>query len=112
MIIESGSPPLPVQVERRMRWAAASIGQTVTLIGTGFTAGRNTVQIGDGYVVNLSAPDSSSLRFTLPDHLDPCPPDTQACVAVILPLLPGSYKVWVTNAHGTSNAATLEVTRK
>jgi len=67
------------------------------------------VRIGDGYLGNLTSSDRSTLRFTLPAYLSPCPPEVQVCIQVVVEVKPGSYQVSVTNANGTSNAVTMQV---
>jgi hypothetical protein len=106
------SPVQPTETPRitSVQPSSAAVGQTVTLTGSGFT-GANTVQIGGGYVWNVAAADSTTLQFTLPQALQPCPPTAQVCIQVILLLQPGTYQVWVVNAGGSSNAATLQVVK-
>lgn len=103
---EPTAPPTITQVQP----ASAAVGATVTIVGTGFTEDSNTVELGNGYIAKLSTDDPTTLRFTVPEWLNPCPPTGQACIAVIFPLQPGSYSVVVTNAHGRSNMATVQVT--
>jgi hypothetical protein len=87
----------------------AAIGDTVTLRGSGFAAADNGVRIGEGYVLGIASADTTSLAFALPSALTPCPPGAQACIALAVPLNPGTYPVAVVNAKGTSNTLPLQV---
>jgi hypothetical protein len=89
-----------------------AVGDTVTLVGTGFTSTENTIKIGSGYLAHLSTADVSTLRFVLPSSLSPCPPEAQVCIQIVLDLTPGTYPVSVINANGTSIPVTMRVVAK
>jgi len=88
---------------------SGSIGDKVTLTGTGFTTTGNNINFGGivNAVVNLSSTDGKTLTFTVPSQL--C--NQLSGSAVCPPLKPGTYDVWVTNANGRSNSVTFEVTK-
>lgn len=92
--------------------SAAAVGDTVTISGSGFTSTANAIKIGAGYLLGIATPDSTSLRFTLPTALTPCPPGTQVCITLAVLLTPGTYPVSVVNANGTSNELTFQVVAK
>jgi hypothetical protein len=87
----------------------ASVGDSITLTGSGFAASDNAIKIGAGYLLGVASAGGVSLTFTLPATLSPCPPGTQVCVALVLVLTPGTYQVSVVNASGTSNPLSLQV---
>ena len=106
----SDSVPRPVAAQ--VLPSPAVVGDVMTITGRGFTPTDNSVRIGAGYVNKLPAVNSTTIRFTLPDYLEACPPGQQVCIALALPLPAGTYKVSVINANGTSNEVTLLVAEK
>ena len=70
-----------------------SVGDTITVRGSGFTPTGNTVQIGSAVVDNLSSPDGHTIKF-------------EAAPAAGLSFIPGMkiYTATVTNANGQSNS--------
>jgi hypothetical protein len=100
----SGAPALTSMVPPQ-----ASVGDAITLKGSGFSARNTGVKIGSGYVNNVTPTDDTTLTFKLPSALSACPPGTEVCVALAIPVTPGSYQVSVVTAEGTSNALTLQV---
>ena len=70
-----------------------SVGDTITVRGSGFTPTENTVQIGSAVVENLSSPDGHMITF-------------QAPAAAGLSFVHGIkiYSATVTNANGQSNS--------
>lgn len=104
-------PVLPPAVAK-IQPATAAVGDPITITGSGFTATDNAVKIGAGYLNKISSADAVTIRFDLPSYLAACPPDQQVCVALALPLPPGTYKLSVVNAHGTSNEVPLVVIDK
>jgi predicted PurR-regulated permease PerM len=53
-----------------------SVGTPITITGLGFAPTNNTVKFGNGYIKNLASnADGTSITFTVPSELDPCPPD-------------------------------------
>jgi len=71
----------------------ASVGDTITVRGSGFTPTGNTVQIGSAVVENLSSPDRHTIKV-------------QAPAAGELSFIPGMkiYSATVTSASGQSNS--------
>ena len=90
----------------------AAVGDAITLRGSGFAATDNAIKIGEGYLHGVAAAGMASLTFTLPPALTPCPPGTQACIALALLVTPGEYQVSVVTPKGASNALTLRVVGK
>jgi hypothetical protein len=105
---QPSSAPTIAQVQP----TTVAIGGTITLVGSGFTAGGNVVEFGDGYLGATLNSDTTVLRFTVPDYLDPCAPTAEMCIATIVMMTPGPYRVVVSNANGRSNAVTVQVTGK
>lgn len=103
------TPPGQVPTIQRIQPSASPVGGTVTITGAGFTPTANAVRIGSGYLLGQDSTDGTSIRFALPEYLGVCPPGTQACIAIALVLTPGTYKVAVVNAGGTSNEVALTV---
>lgn len=101
--------PGPAPTISRIQPPAVAVGDAVTISGGNFTATANSLKIGAGYLNGVPSTDSTSIRFNLPSYLGVCPPGTEACVALALALTPGSYKVSVINANGTSNEVSLQV---
>ena len=87
--------------------ALAQIGDTITVTGTGFTQTGNAIQIGTGYVLGVPSSDGKTLRFVLPAYLGSCPPFVDVCAMFAIQVSPGTYQLFVINAHGTSNAVSL-----
>jgi hypothetical protein len=105
-----GQGPRPTVA--KIQPSTAAVGDPMVITGTGFTATDNAVKIGVGYLNKLSSVDSRTIRFDLPSYLGACPPDQEVCVALALPLPPGTYKVSVVNANGKSNEVSLAVIEK
>ncbi|PYU11819.1 MAG: hypothetical protein DMG37_15365 [Acidobacteria bacterium] len=70
-----------------------SVGDTITVRGSGFTPTGNTVQIGSAVVENLSSPDRHTIKV-------------QAPAAGELGFIPGMkiYSATVTSASGQTNS--------
>jgi len=100
----SGAPVLTSMTPRQ-----ASVGDAITLTGSRFSARYTGVKIGPGYVNNVTPTSDATLTFKLPPALSACPPGTEVCVALAIPVTPGSYPVSVVNPEGPSNALTLQV---
>ena len=94
----------------RITPGAAAIGALVTMTGSRFTPTDNTLAF-DGaflggryhtaYLNHLKSPNGTTLAFELPDGLSACG-QTDACIEIRLPLIPGTYRVALLNAHGAS----------
>jgi hypothetical protein len=83
----------------------------VTLSGSGFASAGNAVKFGSGYIKNIASADGTSLRFTVPDGLDLCPPDpTGPCPGAYPRVAPGEYVVAVITQGATSNTIAFTVT--
>jgi len=89
--------------------AQVSIGDSITLTGSGFAATANAIKIGTGYIQGGVSSDGTSVRFTLPAVLTACPPWAQVCITLAILVTPGTYQVAVANANGTSNELPLRV---
>src|SRR3989338_3615078 len=85
------------------------VGTNVTITGTGFTSTNNSVKFGGGYMNGLNS-NGTSITFTVPDGLTPCPPSATICPESFMLVTPGTYPVSVINANGTSNALSFMVT--
>lgn len=87
-----------------------TVGSEVTIHGSGFDPTGNVVKFGAGYISNLAS-DGTSTRFTVPDGLDLCNPNTEGpCPGGANPQVnPGSYLVGVISRGGTSNSMTFTV---
>ncbi len=110
-----GSSPLgpgPKPAVAQIQPTAAAVGDEVTLTGTGFTPTDNALKIGAGYILKLASTDTTTIRLALPSYLGACAPGQEVCVALALPMAPGSYKLSVINANGTSNQVAFKVFAK
>ena len=96
--------------------SSGSVGTAVVITGTGFTKTGNSIKFGDSFIKeynyitsNFSGPQ---LQFTVPatNYLE-CWNSVPACATPALMTQPGEYRVYVTNANGTSNSLTFTVTR-
>lgn len=89
--------------------ASGPIGAVVTIMGSGFASGSNTVNFGSAAIKNISSPDGKKIVFNVPFGYG-CEGVTApyACDPVLF--RPGTYTVSVTNANGTSNQASFTVT--
>jgi hypothetical protein len=90
------------------------VGTTVSIRGGGFTPTGNTVKFGKGYINGLGSSDGVTLRFTVPEGLNLCPPTTDQSPAVPCPgayprVSPGPYAISVMNGNGTSTNLTFVV---
>ncbi|PYU59683.1 MAG: hypothetical protein DMG55_13125, partial [Acidobacteria bacterium] len=85
--------PGPVSILLLYPNYGVSVGDTITVRGSGFTPTENTVQIGSAVVENLSSPDGHMITF-------------QAPAAAGLSFVHGIkiYSATVTNANGQSNS--------
>jgi hypothetical protein len=108
----TSSSALPVAVAK-LTPASGPVGTQVVVTGSNFATARNHVKFGVGYIANLTSADGTTLRFSVPDSVSVCPPDsTDPCPAVIARLLPGDYPVAVITAGETSNTLHFTVTAK
>lgn len=87
----------------------ASVGDSITVKGSGFSTRNTGVKIGPGYLNGVTPTSDTAITFNLPSALSACPPGTEVCIALAIPVTPGTYPVAVVNANGTSNALTLHV---
>lgn len=103
--------------------STANVGARVIIQGSGFTAASNTVTVaavtvdGDtpnepGVIPGLSSADGITVVFEVPVLWRPaCSFSSAPCPFARIATAPGTYRVSVTNATGTSNAMLLLVTR-
>lgn len=91
----------------------ASVGEEISIIGSGFTSTKNSLQFGSGfsYINNLVSSDGKTITFTLPESFDTCNPDGSVCAGLLSRPLPGQmYEVVVINTNGRSNPVNFTVT--
>jgi hypothetical protein len=111
--ISLGQPPPNLPAIVQITPTAGPVGTEVTVRGSGFAPTGNTVKFGAGYIRNLTSQGGTTLRFTVPDGLDLCAPDTaQPCPGSYPPMTPGDYAVAVTSRGTTSQSITFTVTRQ
>ncbi|HEY4488104.1 MAG TPA: IPT/TIG domain-containing protein [Candidatus Paceibacterota bacterium] len=85
----------------RISPTSGTVGQTVTVYGSGFSYSGNTVRFGNGTIANVASYDGATLSFTVPQYL------TGYGMQYVTP---GTYNVSVTNQSGvTSNAVSFAV---
>jgi hypothetical protein len=95
--------------------ASGTVGTAVVVIGEGFTSSTNTIRFGAGYINGLSSSDGVTLRFTVPEGQNLCPPAESVspaagpCPGAYPRVTAGSYAISVMNANGTSNGLTFTV---
>jgi len=88
------------------------VGTLVTVRGSGFAAQNNTVKFGKGYVRGLSSSDGSTIRFSVPEGLDLCSPDSSGpCQGAFPRVAPGDYAVAVMAGKETTDGITFTVTQ-
>jgi hypothetical protein len=86
------------------------VGALVTISGSGFAAKNNTVKFGTGYIRGLDS-DGTTLRFTVPEGLELCGPDsTGPCQGAFPQVKPGEYDVAVVTRDGSSGRTKFTVT--
>ena len=110
-----GSSPFrlgPRPAVAQIQPSSAAVGDEITISGSGFTATDNALRIGAGYILKLPSADTTTIRLTLPSYLGACAPGQEVCVALALPMAPGTYKLSVVNANGTSNQVSFQVIAK
>jgi hypothetical protein len=92
------------------------VGATVEITGSGFPATGNVVKFGVGYVANLTSPDGRTLRFTIPEHHDMCPPAelglTVPCAEAYPRVQPGEHPVSVVTRTRVSPQVVFTVTER
>ncbi|MDO8676190.1 MAG: IPT/TIG domain-containing protein [Candidatus Azambacteria bacterium] len=106
-------PPAPV-IEY-ISPAKAPVGAEISIIGSGFTSTKNSLQFGTGftYINNLVSSESKTITFTVPESFDTCNPDGSVCAELLSQPTPGQlYEVAVINANGKSNSVNFTVARK
>ena len=90
------------------------VGTIVQLEGSGFPATGNVVKFGPGYLVDLRSADARTLRFTVPEGHNLCPPEhlglNEPCREMYPRVTPGDYPVAVVTASGSSRSMTFSVT--
>lgn len=104
------------------------VGAQVTLAGSGFTLDKtgsscsgnypcvayseatNTMHFGPATIENVTSYDGKTLYFKVPDGYTPQCSGGIDCAEMYGQILPGTYKVYVSNANGTSNSVSFTVT--
>ena len=101
---------------------SAAVGTRVTVRGSGFAAEGNTIEFaavtvsGDmpnspSVIPGLPSSDRITITFDVPALWRPaCSYGSSACPFARIPTSPGTYRVTVTNAAGTSNGMAFAVT--
>lgn len=110
---QTQKPPIPVS--ERILPSEAPIGAEISIVGSGFTSTKNSLQFGIGfaYLNNLISSDGETIKFTLPESFDTCNPDGSVCAELLSRPIPGQiYEVGVINANGRSNYVNFTVARE
>jgi hypothetical protein len=109
------SPAAPRAVEVvALSPSSGPVGTSVQITGSGFESSKNVVKFGAGYIGDVTSPDGTMLRFTVPARLDLCPPaDLQSnapCGDSIPAVRAGAYPVSVVTRNGATRELTFRVT--
>ncbi|OGF69956.1 hypothetical protein A3C75_01275 [Candidatus Giovannonibacteria bacterium RIFCSPHIGHO2_02_FULL_44_31] len=84
--------------------SSSTIGTSVTIKGSGFTATQNVVRFGTDYSGYLNSADGVTLSFAVPAEQDECHPGGSPCYEIRnIPVTAGRYEVYVMNTNGESN---------
>jgi hypothetical protein len=106
------SNPGPAPTVSTLSPSSGQVGTTVVIRGSHFAATGNHVKFSLGYIKNLESADGTTLRFVVPDALDPCPPDsTDPCPTILAHVVAGDYPVAVITGGAASNSVTFTVTQ-
>ena len=106
-----GSQPADTPTMSQITPTSGPVGTEVTLTGSGFAPRGNTVKFGDGYIKNLESADGAALRFTIPDGLDLCAPDSlRPCPGAYPRVAPGDYVVTIMTDGANGTRITFTVT--
>jgi hypothetical protein len=109
---DAPSSPSGAPVLASITPSQAAVGDGITLKGSGFSARNTGVRIGTGYLNAVTPASDTAIVFSLPAALSACPPGSEVCIALAIPVTPGTYPVSVVNANGTSNALSLQVSAR
>lgn len=97
-----------------MNPSSGPIGTIVQLEGSGFLANGNVVKFGPGYLVDLRSDDGRTLRFSVPEGHNLCPPEhlglNEPCRDIYPRVMPGDYPVSIVTAKTSSRSTTFRVT--
>lgn len=119
-VVVSGSASRQVPVIYSISPTYGPIGTQVTISGTGFGYSgcttyycgngitTNTINFGGAIIPNVYSYNGTNLVFTVPSNLNTCYPGLY-CTQVYLPVNPGIYPIFVTNANGVSNSVNFTV---
>lgn len=91
----------------------ASVGQTITVSGSGFTLTGNQVHLGVGGVTITSERRvlGTSLTFQIPSSINSCDfSSSSSCAGKTYPVTAGTYSLYITNTNGQTNSVNLIVT--
>jgi len=86
--------------------SSGTVGERITIIGTGFTPTGNRVNFGNGIIMNLKSVEGRMIVFEVPEDRVPLCAFTQPrCMlpAPYNPVTSGNYQIYVTNNNGNSN---------
>jgi len=91
--------------------SSGPVGTHVTVAGSGFSATGNLVHFGQSVSLGHTTDNSTTIAYTVPATAGPCEAP-KMCPAAALPVMPGTYPIFVTNAGGqTSNTLLFKVTK-
>ena len=94
--------------------STAKVGDTITIIGSGFSSSNNTIYFGPGVITGIESYNSGTTLFlTIPAYINPCDSVVSGtCSVGSVPITPNQYRIVVKNSAGKqTDAATLTVTR-
>jgi hypothetical protein len=88
------------------------VGTQVTLIGSGFTVGDNTVHFGIGGSKHVPSENGKTIRYAIPAYVSPCDliePGLPRCMAPAKGVDAGFHEMSVSNANGRTSAVLFAV---
>ncbi len=81
---------------------SASVGDIVTVIGTGFAKIENSIRLGNGYLNHLKGYQDSVIQFKIPERLDTCLAASISCISQSVPIDEEDSEASIINANGQS----------
>lgn len=79
---------------------SGSVGTLVTIYGTNFSQGGNTIRFGNGAFTNVASTNGMMMTFTVPTYLSPYCMPGYYCAQYMQTVTPGVYPVSIVNASG------------
>ncbi|MFC1722132.1 IPT/TIG domain-containing protein [Patescibacteria group bacterium] len=86
-----------------------SVGDSITLTGSGFVQTGNVIMFGIGYLYNPTLVNENTLEFEIPDGYELCAPGEKACPGAYPRIRIGEHEIKVINEYGESNTLILNV---